>query len=727
MRSIFLVGGNPGGVILDRSHDRIRPFFVLVLALLLCVANAVAEGGESEDDSPADLEMAEALEVEDQLTVTSTRLLGTPEPTMSVPANVTVLSREVIERSGATTVQDLMSSQTGTVLYDQIGNGVQTTFDLRGFTTGAGTRVFVDGVPVNEARNNGLWLDVVPLGAVDRVEITRGSNAAQAGGGALGGILNLWTRQGEELGGRLSASAGDFGTNEFSGEISNGGERWDVFIGGLASETDGFRDNAGGDLRHLGGRVGLQAGANGRMTLSFTDGRSDFGAPGALTEAELGADPGQTPFNEADFVDRELGLLALNYSGALSPGFSLTANAFARDGTSSSLSTGRSAVVFGGFLAETDESVLGAILQGDHEANLGDGVNRVSFGLEYLDGETDALGLFTPATDPGNVDMGVVGSDNRAERTTTAIYLQDTWQPSDSWTVVVGARWDDDEVGYDESIPDPLNGDATNFSEVSLRAGLTWAPGPSDAVWFGYGEGFLPPSAEQLFSFPLFGSNPDLLAEDGESVELGWRHSWSRINLDLSVFRQETSNEIVFDPNSPLGLFGANVNAGETRRDGLEAAFRGRVSDEVHMFFNASLIEAEFESGPAAGNTVPLVPSERFATGVDWSLARGFDLRADVLYVSDQVLSNDAANQQERLDAYTVVNSRLSWSWATSGVGGRGRSRDGVTMFVEARNLLDEQYATRGIFAFNTPTGDNATFLTPAPGRRVMGGIEWGF
>ena len=132
-------------------------------------------------------------------------------------------------------------------------------------------------------------------------------------------------------------------------------------------------------------------------------------------------------------------------------------------------------------------------------------------------------------------------------------------------------------------------------------------------------------------------------------------------------------------------------------------------------------------AAPDEGKTVPLVPEERLATGVDWALPRGFDMRADVLYVGEQVLANDAANEQQKLDSYTVVNGRVSWSLTSSKGGRAGRSQDGLTLFVEARNLFDEEYATRGIYAFNSVSGANATFLTPAPGRRIMGGFEWGF
>ena len=48
-------------------------------------------------------------------------------------------------------------------------------------------------------------------------------------------------------------------------------------------------------------------------------------------------------------------------------------------------------------------------------------------------------------------------------------------------------------------------------------------------------------------------------------------------------------------------------------------------------------------------------------------------------------------------------------------------------LFVEARNLLDESYETRGIFAFDFAAGRNDVFLTPAPGRQVMAGLEWEF
>ena len=48
-------------------------------------------------------------------------------------------------------------------------------------------------------------------------------------------------------------------------------------------------------------------------------------------------------------------------------------------------------------------------------------------------------------------------------------------------------------------------------------------------------------------------------------------------------------------------------------------------------------------------------------------------------------------------------------------------------VFAELRNVFDEEYATRGIYAFDFSTFLNEVFLTPAPGRRFLGGVGWEF
>ena len=242
-------------------------------------------------------------------------------------------------------------------------------------------------------------------------------------------------------------------------------------------------------------------------------------------------------------------------------------------------------------------------------------------------------------------------------------------------------------------------------------------------LYASYGDGFLPPTPEQLYAFPFFGSNPALEPEDARAYEFGLRGHGRLGSLDAALFWTDTANEIVYDPTpTATDPFGRNVNAGTTRRRGVELSARGRLGRGVSAFTNVTYTDSIFTTGADDGNEVPLVPNWRLAAGIDASMPRGFAVRADALYVGSQVLDNDPANSRARLAAYTVVNLRLDWE---RGLGGAAARRGTLGLFVAAENLFDERYATRGIYAFDFSTFTPADFVTPAPGRRYLAGLTW--
>jgi iron complex outermembrane receptor protein len=658
----------------------------------------------------------------EQVTVTASRLADEPDDADRVPANVTVISREEIERLGAVDLADVLALEAGAVVYDQTGNGVQTTFDLRGFTNGSGTRVFLDGAPLNDAVNNTSALELVPLEALDRVEITRGSAAALAGGGSEAGVVNLVTRRGEKLAGTLSLALGSFDSTEYGGHLSHAAGPVDFLISAKRRETDGFRDNADGDLRRLAAGIGFDLGGVRRLDLTLVDSESDYGNPGALTRSELEQDPSASPFNTLDFADERLELASLSFRGPVAERLSVAANLFVRDRETESLATGRAAAVIGGFALDSEAAFWGSTVQVTHRHRTGSRGNLLTFGGEWLDGDTESLGYATSVADPGTIPTSP-STDTTSDRRTSALFVQDTWIPTSDWTLMAGARYDHDRVGLNEAVPDPANDDSRRFSELSLRGGATWSPDDHHALYVSYGEGFLPPTSEDLFAFPGFGSNPGLEPEDSRSYEVGFRGRWSHaLRLDAGLFRIDTEDEIVFDPDSPIGPFGANVNAGRTRRQGVEISLRGRLLPKMVAYAELTLTDAEFTAGDNDGKAVPLVPDERAAVGLDLDLPAGLALHTDALYVGEQVLDNDDANQQPELDDYVVLNARAVWRLDSVTT-----RRNGLQLFVEARNLLDEDYATRGIYAYDFSTGMNDIFLTPAPGRRYLFGVEWDF
>jgi outer membrane receptor protein involved in Fe transport len=447
----------------------------------------------------------------------------------------------------------------------------------------------------------------------------------------------------------------------------------------------------------------------------------EYGNPGALTLAEFESDPHQNVFNTLDATDDATRQAVLSFQGSVGGGFSLAGNVAYRTEAATTLSTGRAAPTFGGFFLDAEGGTWSGAAQATREATSSLGSHLIAFGAEILDGETESTGFFTDPTSPGSYDPSAPASRNTAGARNSALFLQDAWTLSSRWIVTAGARGDRSDVRYDETIPGTTPSDERTFSELSFRAGATFRPSEKVDLYASYGDGFLPPTPEQLFAFPLFGSNPDLAPEDTRAYEFGARSHGRLGALEAALFWIDTKDEIVFDPTPTTDdPFGQNVNAGATRRRGVEVSARGRIARDVAAFANATYTDAAFTNGANDGNRVPLVPELRAAAGFDASLPAGFGIRADALYVGAQVLDNDPANARAKLSDYTVVNLRVGWERALAGSRG-GR----LGLFVEAKNLFDEPYATRGIFAFDFSTSTFEDFVTPAPGRRYLAGLTW--
>lgn len=646
--------------------------------------------------------------LKEHLTVHATRLPDEEEPVDSVPAHVTVLTREDLERSGARTLQDALALQAGVILYDQVGNDVEKTLDLRGFSEGTGTAVFLDGVRLNDPRNNQTALESIPLEAVERIEITRGSAAGLVGGGAEAGVIRVLTRTGATPGGSLSAAGGSDGALRAAGHLQGKLGEVELFASAAHDETDGFRaSNGQSDLDRYAFRAGLPLAPDHRLDLTAQVSHLDAGAPGALRQDEADADFWQNQFNLVDGNDTKTRQAALTYTGRLSEAWRLAGDLSVRDLDAELLTTGRSAALFGGFLLEEDTRTFGSTVEATHHS----GRSTLTLGAEWWDGRVDARGWTTDPADLATVSPPDPLSDNRSTRSAGAAFVRESFALDPHWTFQAGVRADRDRIEFEEHAPfasGPPH-DAKTFSNVSGRIGAAWNPSQAFGAFASFSESFLPPTTEQLFAFGDFGSNPLLEPEKARAWELGGRaRGPASLDLTASLFLIDTRDEIVFDQE--IGLFGTNVNAGETRRKGFEVAARGRAGARVSWFGQATLLDATFRAGEDASNDVPLVPGERLSAGADIQLWRAWSLHADALYVGSQVLDSDQGNEGPKLPSYTVATARLAW-----------QAHPKLLLFVEGRNLFDERYATRGIYFF----GD--VFVTPAPGRRWFGGATLTF
>jgi vitamin B12 transporter len=141
-----------------------------------------------------------------EIVVTATRV---PTPVLDIPAGVSVIDRQTIEERGYVTLTDALSAIPGVRVSQSGGAGGNASIFVRGTNSNA-VLVLRDGMPINDASDaSGAFnFGVDTLADVERIEVIRGPMAALYGSGAIGGVINLISRQGHEPGFHLSGELG---------------------------------------------------------------------------------------------------------------------------------------------------------------------------------------------------------------------------------------------------------------------------------------------------------------------------------------------------------------------------------------------------------------------------------------------------------------------------------------------------------------------------------------
>jgi iron complex outermembrane receptor protein len=640
------------------------------------------------------------------IVVSARRLSDESEEAEKVPANVTVITREDIERSPARSLQELLAGYAGVIVYDNVGNGLESVVDLRGFSEGTAMAVYVDGVRINEPDDNGSNLELLDLGIIERIEIIPGGASFSHGNGALSGTIKIYTRRGyHESLNELYAGYGGFATTRAGVRSGNQMGPHSYFLSYSFLDSDGFRENGAIRQNKLFGKYDYEVpGSFGiELSLRYTTGK--LGNPGALTPGELAENRRQNPYNLVDFNRTDESVFTARYSQHLREGTLLTLTASRREADIEVLTTGRYAALWGGFRSKSDNVSTGLAGQVTYSADRESWDHSLSVGFEVTRDEFGNEGFYTDLD--GNPTYE--SNDRKTAQDNRAVYLQGTLDLGRLFTLTAAARYD--EVGMDFS--DNLSNDAGDkvFNKTTGMAGLNARLASGSSLFLRYSQAFQTPTVNDLFAFPLFGSNPDLQPTTGETWEGGLRASLGEAwTLQAAIFRMDLENEVVFVITDPIWFIGSNENVGRSLRSGIEMQIDGQLGDLISLLATYTYTKAENLSLAQDLGVdelrIPLVPDHKLALRSNVSLG-ALRLGGELLYVGKQVIGSDDSNSAPLLDDYAVVNLCASYKikpWI---------------LRVDLLNAFDREYVTRGIYS------SGATYLTPAPGRQIIGTLEF--
>jgi len=203
-----------------------------------------------------------------EITVTAER---TETRVSETAASVAVLSTEDLATTSALTVDDALRQVPGFSLLRRSGsrtaNPTSQGVSFRGVGPSGASRAVVlsDGIPINDPFGGWVYWGRVPREAIDRIEVVQGGASSLYGTDALGGVVNLITREPREGALSFEASYGNQQTPDVS--LFTGGTlfQWAARLSAEAFHTDGYVlvDDA------ERGRVDTKAGAE-HTTLDLT-------------------------------------------------------------------------------------------------------------------------------------------------------------------------------------------------------------------------------------------------------------------------------------------------------------------------------------------------------------------------------------------------------------------------------------------------------------------------
>ena len=599
-------------------------------------------------------------EVMENMTVTASR---TPIPIAHAGASVTILGREDVAASGATTLVELLRDVPGLAVSQQGPLGALAQVRVRGAEANH-VLVMVDGVEVNDlAQGSEYNFAHLNLAAVERVEVLRGPQSALWGSDALAGVVHV-TTVGSDPGARgsIGVAVGTNGTGQ-------GGARY--ASGGFAAYADWFETDGTNVSRQGTEDDGYE---------NLTIGASYMGriADGARLSVNLRHVGSENEYDGFDFVTTGLPADAAHVTEreALHVSARLEVEGRVQHRFSLSRSDTDNVNKSGGVPSIS----RGTRDQLQYQLGFGNAVHALAVVAELEREDYDQRGFDAGFGNP-NRDLDVDARSFGFEYRFSAGAVNTS----------LSARHDDNS-DFDDA--------------VSWRGGIAFEVWDGLTVFGSVGEAVKNPSFVERFGFfDTFIGNPDLEPERSESMELGARLTGDRYSIELALFDAELGNEIngfVFDPGTG-GTTAANVS-GTSERRGFEARVVAELAPTLSVHASVTVLDAEQPGAP--GTTTEVRRPERSGSAglrwkqSDWTVA----LTANFVGEQHDDFFPPAPPFRERvtLDNFVVFRAHARW-----------QVNDALALTADATNLLDEDYEE--VFGFR------------APGRVVRAGIRFSF
>lgn len=240
--------------------------------------------------------VAQELELE-KIVITPSR---TEELASESGRNVDIITSKMIADSQAKDITDVLEGISSINVGSYGGQGATKTVMMRG-STASQVLVMMDGRPINSPRDGQVDFSNIPLNNVERVEVLRGPASNLYGSSAMGGTINIITKNPPRDKMKTDFTTG-FGTFKSYTEKLNNAAKFGKFGYLLSAEYDssaGFRQNSDFEAKSMSAKLQYELAENNKLTINGGASKNSVGTPGPTTSPDY--DDRQT--SQKSFMD----------------------------------------------------------------------------------------------------------------------------------------------------------------------------------------------------------------------------------------------------------------------------------------------------------------------------------------------------------------------------------------------------------------------------------------
>jgi len=463
-----------------------------------------------------------------------------------LPMTVTVINRDKLTEQNHTSLLPTVMQQvpgffvTGrSVMGYGVSTGAAGGINLRGLAGGSGQMlVLIDGHPQYQGVFGHPISDSYQTLMAERVEVLRGPASVLYGSNAMGGVMNIVTRQvkTDTVSTIINIGAGSYGTlqAEATNQLRHG--RFSSTVALQYARSDNHRPNMG--FEQYGGYIKLGYDLDAHWTLSADLDLTRFNAsnPGTTTQPKLEND---------QWITRGAASLTLanNYgstSGALSVYDNFGWHKI-NDGYNAQGGTPQTD------LFRSKDAVAGVTWY--QTARLFSG-NRVTVGVDYQHIYGRAYYTNRQTGETVTTQRRLMQSAH-AHENEVAGYV-DFRQDLTPWlTADAGLRYDHHSKAGGEWVP---------------QFGLAVRPMTTASLKATVGKGFRNPTTKEMYLYGM-ANHDSLRAERLWNYELAWSHHLGRLNYGANIYYIKADNMIM---STATAQGNKNMNTGELEHYGME-------------------------------------------------------------------------------------------------------------------------------------------------------------